>query len=68
MHTPARITVHDDREICRLDVARSPKPIWATTSKGDQVFFVRMNNSARAMPFTELDDYFRERWPSHQLG
>lgn len=38
MRTRARIAVHADHEICRLDVARSPKPVWAKTSKGEQVF------------------------------
>ena len=63
MRTRARITVHAGREICRLDVARSPRPVWATTSKAARVFYVRMNNSTRVMPDTDLDDYLRERWP-----
>ena len=48
MRTRARIIVHDGREICRLDVARSSRPVWAKTSKKDHVFYVRMNNSTRA--------------------
>jgi type I restriction enzyme R subunit len=64
MRTRARITVHDGHEICRLDVGRSPKPVWAKTSKGDRVFFVRMNNSTRAMPDLELGAYLHERWPA----
>lgn len=50
MRTRARITVHDGQELCRLDVARSSRPVWARTSKEDRVFFVRMNNSTRALP------------------
>jgi type I restriction enzyme R subunit len=63
MRTRARIARHDGREICRLDVARSPKPVWAVTSKGERLFYVRMNNSTRTMPDQELVDYVRDRWP-----
>ncbi len=31
--TRARITVHDGHELCRLDVARSSRPVRAKTSK-----------------------------------
>lgn len=44
----ARIAEHSGAEICRLDVARSSRPIWAKTSKEPRVFFVRMNNSSRS--------------------
>ena len=50
IRTRARIAVHDGREICRLDVARSSQPVWSKTSRQDRVFFVRMNNSTRALP------------------
>jgi type I restriction enzyme R subunit len=63
MRTRARIAMHDGREICRLDVARSSQPVWAKTSKQDRVFFVRMNNSTRAMPDNELESYLADRWP-----
>jgi len=63
MRTRARIAVHDGHEICRLDVARSSQPVWATTSKDDRVFFVRMNNSTRPLPEQELTSYLADRWP-----
>ena len=61
--TRARIAVHDGREICRVDVARSSQPVWAKTSNDDRVFFVRINNSTRALPDAELAAYFADRWP-----
>jgi len=61
--TRARITVHDGHEICRVDVAASPNPVWARTSKDEQLFFVRMNNSTRALPDGEIETYQAERWP-----
>jgi type I restriction enzyme R subunit len=66
-HTPvtrtrARIVVHDGKEICRVDVAASSGPVWARTSKADEVFYVRMNNSTRELPFDEVDAYVVDKW------
>jgi type I restriction enzyme R subunit len=63
MRTRARITIHEGHEICRLDEARSSQPVWAKTSKQSRVFFVRMNNSSRALPEEELRGYLNDRWP-----
>jgi type I restriction enzyme R subunit len=60
--TRARIAVHAGREVCRVDVAASPQPVWARTSKDDRVFFVRMNNSTRALPDDECAAYCTSRW------
>lgn len=59
--TRARIAVHDGREICRLDVARSAAPVWAKTSKQERVFYRRMNNSTRALPEPEVQTYLLGR-------
>jgi type I restriction enzyme R subunit len=64
MRSRARIAVHDGHEICRLDVAPSTRPVWARTSRDDRVFFVRMNNSTRPLPDTDLDAYLADRWPA----
>ncbi|MGH9156352.1 MAG: hypothetical protein ACRD1K_11085 [Acidimicrobiales bacterium] len=68
-HTPvtrtrARIAVHAGKEVCRVDVAASPTPVWARTSKDEAVFFVRMNNSTRPLPEAEVKAYQAEHWPS----
>jgi type I restriction enzyme, R subunit len=63
MRTRARVVKHSGIELCRLDVAKSSRPVWAKISKGDRVFFVRMNNSSRPMPAGELDAYLADRWP-----
>jgi type I restriction enzyme R subunit len=65
-HTPvtrtrARITVHDDQEICRVDVAASRVPVWARMGKGEQQFFLRMNNTTRALPEAEARAYCAQR-------
>ncbi len=62
--TRARITVHDDNEICRVDVAAFTQPVWAKTSKAERTFYVRVNNSTRAIPDDEVDAYITHRWPA----
>ncbi len=64
MRSRARIVVHAGHEICRLDVARSSRPVWARTSKDERVFFVRMNNSTRPLPEAEFPAYLADRWPA----
>lgn len=68
-HTPvtfirARVEAHQGHEICRVDVASSPRPVRAKTSKPD-LFFVRMNNSTRSLPDVDIDAYTRAHWPQH---
>lgn len=68
-HTPvsrtrARIAVHEGSDICRLDVAACAQPVWAKTSKGERLFFVRLNNSTGALPADEVDAYVAQRWPA----
>ncbi|MDQ3463098.1 MAG: DUF3387 domain-containing protein, partial [Actinomycetota bacterium] len=65
MRTRARIAVHDGHEICRLDISRSTQPVWAATSKQDDVFFVRMNNSTRPLPESEMAGYLSDRFPDN---
>ncbi len=55
--------VHQGKELCRVDVAGNSKPVWAKTSKNDRVFYVRLNNSTRAIPADEIDAYTADRWP-----
>lgn len=59
----SRIVLHEGSEICRVDVARSPRPLWARTSSKDRVFFVRLNNSTRVRPEDEQATYIAEHWP-----
>ena len=64
MRTRARIDLIYGKEICRVDVAKAAQPVWAKTSKDYHVFFVRMNNSSRAVPDDEATALIRDRWPS----
>jgi len=54
----------DGKQVCLVDVRRSARPVFANTTKGDEVFFVRMNNTTRALPTSEVHEYIREHWES----
>ncbi len=45
-----------------MHVTPSPKPIYAKISKGDEVFFVRVNNSTRILNGADLVSYVKQRW------
>ena len=62
--TRTRIVVHESAQICRVDVAASSGPVWAKTSKADQVFYVRMNNSTRELTDADAGTYTTQRWGS----
>ena len=66
-HTPvarirARITTFQGKDICRVDVAGHTEPVWAKTSKETRIFFARFNNSTRAIPDDEVNDYVATHW------
>ena len=62
MRTRTRIDRVDGIEVCRVDVARSSVPVRARMSGKDEVFWVRMNNSTRALPEIELEQYVQDHW------
>ena len=62
MRTRSRIEATDGVEICRIDVARSSRPVTARMSDKSEKFWVRMNNSTRALPEVEIEDYYRDHW------
>jgi len=55
-------------EVCRVDVAPSPAPVYLTPPKGkgrtagDPEFWVRAGNGTRQLRIDELLDYHRRRW------
>jgi type I restriction enzyme R subunit len=62
MRTRTKIEAIDGTEICRIDVARSSRPVTARMSDKSEKFWVRMNNSTRALPEIEIEDYCRDHW------
>ena len=62
MRTRARIDQLGGGEVCRVDVARSSTPVTARMSDGNDVFWVRMNNSTRELDELESEVYIRDHW------
>jgi type I restriction enzyme R subunit len=62
MRTRTRIEPVSDVDVCRVDVARSSVPVRAKMSDKDHVFWVRMNNTTRAWPEDEIDEYIADHW------
>jgi type I restriction enzyme R subunit len=62
MRTRIRVETVDGAEICRVDVARSSAPVTARMSDKSEKFWVRMNNSTRALPEIEIEEYSRDHW------
>ena len=62
MRTRTRIDQLGGGEVCRIDVARSSKPVFARMSDGAEEFWVRMNNSTRNLPPMEAEEYIRDHW------
>ena len=52
----------NDAEVCLVRVPPSTSPVYAKTSKGPNVFYVRINNSTRILEGPELVAYVGERW------
>lgn len=62
MRTRARIDQLSGQSVCRVDVAASSSPVFARMSGGDDVFWVRMNNSTRVLDELESEVYIRDHW------
>jgi type I restriction enzyme, R subunit len=56
-----RIDVVNGRQVCRVDVPASSRPIWAKTKSG-MVLYERRNNSTRAVPPSEVETFIAERF------
>lgn len=62
MNTRIRLELVEDKTVCLIDVQPSIKPVYAKTSKGDGVFYVRFNNSTRQLSTPEAVDYVAQHW------
>ena len=57
-----RIDQIDHRDICRIDVPASSRPIWAKSKDGSDILYQRRNNSTRQVPPTEIGKFIVERF------
>ncbi|WP_457310064.1 DUF3320 domain-containing protein [Sphingomonas sp. UYAg733] len=57
---------HEDAEVCRIDIDRSPSPVFVTTKDARDVpaerFFVRSGNSTQELIPSQADAYIREHF------
>jgi hypothetical protein len=55
----------DGKDVVRVDVGPSPKPIFATTLKGEKSvqFLARINNTTQELSGQDMLDYQKKRWP-----
>lgn len=58
-----RITFHSvqEKQVCRITVRPSPTPVWVKVDNMEQ-FYVRTQNSSRALTAREAVDYIKHRW------
>lgn len=52
----------DGEEVALVDVERSSRPVYATTEKGKQLFFVRAGNTTRILETQDAVTYIADRF------
>ena len=52
-----------DKEICRIKVNTGNDAIWVKKNKNDFAFYIRTQNSTRALSPKEAAEYIRKKWP-----
>ena len=57
-----RIDSVKQRDVCRVDVPASSRPIWVTNKHGARTLYQRRNNLTRAVPADEVDSFITERF------
>ena len=62
-HVSLRIESAGSEVVCLVDVSPSPSPVYARTTKGDNCFYVRINNTTRMLDGPHIPNYIDGRWP-----
>lgn len=57
-----RLETSAEKVVCLIDVPAAAEPVFSKTAKNSTVFFVRMNNSTRALEGNELIGYVKARF------
>lgn len=61
-YTGVRFETVEDKIVCLVDVKLSSVPVYADSVKGNELFWVRANNSSRVLQGRELEGYIREHF------
>lgn len=63
-HVGIRLEPVGSEVVCLVDVRPSPSPVYAKTYKGDNVFYVRVNNTTRIFEGPDIQNYIAGNWTS----
>lgn len=67
-----RLTIRIDqvkhRDVCRIDIPSSSRPIWVKAKGGSDVLYQRRNNSTRRVPPAEVEHFITERFGQQDSG
>lgn len=58
----ASFSTVDEKTVARVDVQRSPSPVWAKTSGAEGVFYARLSNGTHELSGADEHQYIQERW------
>jgi hypothetical protein len=61
-HVGIRIEPVGSEVVCLVDVRPAPDPVYAKTIKGDNVFYVRVNNTTRILEGPDIQIYIKGQW------
>ena len=61
-HLAVNFVEIEEEQVCRVDARRSPKAVFTNTSKGKDLFFIRVANSTREMTAKEANEYIEHHW------
>ena len=57
-----RIEDVNGTHVCRVDVPASSVPVWLPAGKQNRALYVRRNNSTRAVPDGEIEEFLARRF------
>lgn len=61
-HVGLRLEPVGSEVVCLVDVAPSPVPVYAKTTKGEACFYVRINNTTRMLEGPDIPAYIDGHW------
>jgi hypothetical protein len=58
-----RVSIHklEEKDVCRIDVRRSPEPVFVTEGQ-TPVFYVRLGNATQPMSVADAHQYIKSHW------
>ena len=62
-HAQIRIETAGSEVVCLIDVTKSKSPVYAKTTKGEDCYYVRVNNTTRLLTGPEIQRHIEARWP-----